>query len=248
MRSRNIKPTFFSSPDLGECSPVSRLCFAGLWCCADREGRLLDRPKFIKSQVFPYDNIDVEPLLCELTAFGLIERYEADGVKVISIPKFAKHQRPHVKEKPSELPEKTAKSKHAPRKVQARTQVGASTDLGTDKPALNPECGILNPECGILNEDITQSVPSSGKSDWIIPENLDTPEIRELLSSFEAMRKRNKKPIRDRADQSVILKRFESVEHLTYALETCIANGYQGLKPEYKPSNNGKPTIREVAF
>jgi hypothetical protein len=148
MRARNIKPSFFSNPDLGECSPLSRLCFAGLWCCADREGRVLNRPKFIKAQIFPYDNIDVEPLLSELIAFGFIELYETDGVKVIAIPNFGKHQRPHVKEKSSELP---GKIEGLPRQEQAPTQVGASTDLNTNKPALNPECGILNVECGILN-------------------------------------------------------------------------------------------------
>jgi hypothetical protein len=255
MRARNIKPSFFSSPDLGECSPVSRLCFAGLWCCADREGRLLDRPKFIKSQVFPYDNIDVEPLLNELEHFGLIERYEADGVNVISIPKFAKHQRPHVKEKPSELPEKTAKTKHQPRKVRAPTQVGASnnqgsscTSLGDGKPALNPECGILNPECGMRNEDKTQSVPSPTTA-WIIPDKFDTPRIRELLDRFEKMRKRIKKPIKDFANASLVLKRFDDEDHLAYALETCLANDYQGLKPDYRPNSlsNGSAN-RPITF
>jgi len=36
MRARNIKPGFFSNEDLAECSPWSRLCFAGLWLLADR--------------------------------------------------------------------------------------------------------------------------------------------------------------------------------------------------------------------
>lgn len=164
MRARNIKPSFFTNPDLGECSPVSRLCFAGLWCCADREGRIPDRPRFIKAQVFPYDSIEVEPLLLELERFGFIERYEVGGVGVISIPNFTKHQRPHVKEKSSELPGKPAKpeqkqNEHLPRQEQAPTQVSASTDLGTNKPALNPECGMMNPECGKRNEEVPEPAP-----------------------------------------------------------------------------------------
>lgn len=160
MRARNIKPSFFTNPDLGECSPVSRLLFAGLWCCADREGRLLDRAKQIKAQVFPYDSVSIDEHLSELEQWGLIERYEVEGLKIISIPKFLKHQRPHVKEKSSELPGKQEEPQ--PRKVLAPTQVRASTSLGTNEHALNPECGILNPECGILNEEYTSEpgVPS----------------------------------------------------------------------------------------
>lgn len=76
---------------------------------------------------------------------------------------------------------------------------------------------------------------------WIIPEQLDTPEIRELLTRFAEMRKRIKKPIKDFANTSLILKRFDSVEHLAYALETCVANDYQGLKPDYRPPSGFIP-------
>jgi len=174
MRARNIKPSFFTNPDLGECSPVSRLLFVGLWCCADREGRLLDRPKQVKAQVFPYDNVNIDEHLGELTRWGLIERYDVGGVKIIAIPKFLKHQRPHVKEKSSELPGKQAEPQ--PRHEQAPTQVGASNDLGMNEPALNPECGILNPECGILNEECRDSIPGASTSKKAVasrPSNVD---------------------------------------------------------------------------
>jgi hypothetical protein len=53
-RSRNIKPGFFLNDELAECEPLARILFAGLWCIADREGRLEDRPKRIKAEVLPY--------------------------------------------------------------------------------------------------------------------------------------------------------------------------------------------------
>jgi len=164
VRARNIKPSFFTNPDLGECSPVSRLCFAGLWCCADRNGRLPNRPKFIKAQVFPYDNIEVEPLLDELERFGFIERYEVQGVCVISIPNFLKHQRPHVKEKSSDLPEKQANPgigcfEHVTGNNPAHTQVSASTNLGVNEPALNIEYGMMNDEYRMRNEEVQEAAP-----------------------------------------------------------------------------------------
>jgi hypothetical protein len=113
-RARNIKPGFFKNEDLAECSPWARLCFAGLWTLADREGRLEDRPKRIKGELFAFDTIDVEPLLKELERFKFIVRYETDGMKAIQISEFARHQSPHYSEiasviKPPSPPESTEK-------------------------------------------------------------------------------------------------------------------------------------------
>lgn len=100
-RARNIKPGFFKNEDLAECSPWARLCFAGLWVLADREGRLEDRPKRIKGELFPFDAVEVDPLLEELVRFGFIARYDAGSIKAIQILEFKKHQTPHYSEKAS---------------------------------------------------------------------------------------------------------------------------------------------------
>jgi hypothetical protein len=103
-RARNIKPGFFKNEDLAECDPFARLCFAGLWTIADRDGRLEDRPKRIKGELFAYDSVEVDPLLEQLARRGFIARYEVDGMRVIQILKFAKHQNPHHREAASVLP------------------------------------------------------------------------------------------------------------------------------------------------
>jgi hypothetical protein len=103
-RSRNIKPGFSKNEDLAECCMESRLCFALLPTLADREGRLEDRPKRIKGELFPFDTLDVEPLLRELDQRGLIFRYAVDGLALIQIVAFLKHQNPHHREPPSTLP------------------------------------------------------------------------------------------------------------------------------------------------
>ncbi len=103
-RARNIKPGFFSNEDLAECSFEARLCFAGLWTLADRDGRLEDRPKRIKGELFRYDSVEVEPMLVELAHYGFILRYQVDGVSVIQVIEFMKHQNPHHREADSALP------------------------------------------------------------------------------------------------------------------------------------------------
>ena len=104
MRARNIKPGFFRDEQLLQVPPLGRLLFAGLWCLADREGRLLDRPAQIKWDILPADDCDVNALLAELTMRGFIRRYTADGIRYIEVTRFLAHQRPHYKEKASVIP------------------------------------------------------------------------------------------------------------------------------------------------
>ncbi len=103
-RARNIKPGFFRNADLAELSFECRLLFAGLWVLADREGRLEDRPKQIKMEVFPADNLDVDQLLEQLAECGLIVRYSVNGKRYVWVRNFLKHQMPHHKEAPSTIP------------------------------------------------------------------------------------------------------------------------------------------------
>lgn len=115
-RSRNIKPGFFVNPELAECSPHARLLFIGLWLVADRQGRLEDRPKHLKVQLFPCEDVNVDSLLNELHSGGFAIRYEYSGARYIQIPSFLKHQNPHKNEVESVIPAyKPNSSKIAPK-------------------------------------------------------------------------------------------------------------------------------------
>lgn len=104
-RIRTIKPGFFLNEDVASLPFHWRLLFVGLWTQADRAGRLEDRPARLKASLFPYDDLDIEAGLSALALAGFITRYERDGRRLLSIPTWAKHQQPHVKEAPSEIPE-----------------------------------------------------------------------------------------------------------------------------------------------
>lgn len=103
-RSRILKPSFFTNDRLAELPAHARLLFAGLWTIADREGRLEDRGKRIKGELFPYENVRIEQLLQMLADAGFIVRYESGGERFIALPAFAKHQSPHVREPASTIP------------------------------------------------------------------------------------------------------------------------------------------------
>jgi hypothetical protein len=132
-RSRNLKPGFFKNEDLADIGPHAQLLFAGLWTIADKKGRLDDRPRRIKAELFPFYEVDVDGLLSSLSDTGFIQRYERDGNKYIQINNFDKHQNPHIKEAESTIP---APCKHS-----------ASTGKSGTSPAdsLNPITLTLNP-------------------------------------------------------------------------------------------------------
>jgi hypothetical protein len=92
MRARNIKPGFYKNEDLGECSFAARLLFPGLWMMADKEGRLEYRPKRIKAEIFPYDNLNIEELVDELEKAGMLKKYTVGSEKFLWIPGFSCNQ------------------------------------------------------------------------------------------------------------------------------------------------------------
>lgn len=103
-RIRSVKPQLFLNEDLAELEPLVRFLFIGLFCYADREGRLEDRPKRLKPCVLPYENCDLDALLGKLHDAKFITRYEVDGQRYIWIPGFRKHQKIHKDEQPSVIP------------------------------------------------------------------------------------------------------------------------------------------------
>jgi hypothetical protein len=161
-RARNIKPGLFTNEVIAELPPFDRLLFIGLWCLADREGRLEDRPKRIKMELFPCDSYDVAAGLSSLAEHQFIEQYQVGDLSVVEILNFQKHQRPHGTEKDSILPDKKGYLTVNARKANgvvtgAKTLVHVASTENNVKPqlsnvnhtsnnALIPDSGFLIPE------------------------------------------------------------------------------------------------------
>jgi len=138
-RARNIKPGFFKNYDLADLGSHVQLLFAGLWCLADREGRLEDKPRFIKAELFPYYEVDVNGGLTLLNESGFVKRYSVGGVALIQVEGFKKHQSPHQTEKLSVLPgvEQAAPAIPCPAKVtvdQPLNNVDSPKHVGGNPP------------------------------------------------------------------------------------------------------------------
>lgn len=195
-RARNIKPGFFANEDLAELEPMGRLLFIGLWTLADREGRLEDRPKRIKGELFPYDNCDVDSLLNDLEQWGFIKRYQSQGVKCIQVINFSKHQNPHPREAKSVLPayeSEPNQEKDVPRHdlgtdkdIPSREKELPSHEKAQPSPAdiLNPNILItdtLNPDTGTPNKTTTTGNRARAR---FIEENCEEDGWRDVAKAY----------------------------------------------------------------
>lgn len=100
-RIRTIKPDFFTSEEVVDMPLHVRLLYIALWCEADREGRLVWRPRTLKLRYFPGDSFDVVDACQHLVDTGHVVLY-GDGLA--HIPTFLDHQHINPRESQSTLP------------------------------------------------------------------------------------------------------------------------------------------------
>ena len=158
-RTRMIHPEFFVDEYLVTISPLARLLFAGLWCYADREGRLEDKPLKLKLQIFPNDDCNVDELLDILAddKEGVIKRYQVNGHKYIQVNQFLKYQHCHIKEKASEIP--APGGHHAntvlnPDTHHADPPASTSTSSPTSSPTPTLTSSFTSPSSSTLTSEI----------------------------------------------------------------------------------------------
>lgn len=246
-RARNIKPGFFKNENLCELTPMDRLLFAGLWCLADREGRLENRPKKIKMELFPCDDYDVSKGLSSLESGGFVKVYQVAHFSVIQVLNFLIHQVPHGTEKDSELPDVNGVLTVNQRKengyitgntakitVQHLLDNGVLTVKELFLNALNPESlfsDSLNPK----NKKPPKAKQKETGSTFVPPLWVD----QQLWDDFIAMRKQIKKPATDRAKELLVNELQKLVEQ-GHTQQEVIGNSIKNCWQDfYAPKHNG---------
>ncbi len=99
-RIRSIKPQFWTSEQVAECSPNARLLFIGLWNFCDDYGIHPASVRRAKMEIFPSDDFcsaDIRRMIDELIANNLIEEYEIAETQYWRVTGWDKHQRPDTK-------------------------------------------------------------------------------------------------------------------------------------------------------
>lgn len=256
-RARNIKPGFFSNDQLAECDLFARLLFIGLWTIADRAGRLEDRPKRIKGQLFPYDNLDCEAMLEQLAEHGFITRYQVNNEAFIQVVNWDKHQNPHVKEQASTIPQQH-EALSIP--VQVSVEHSASTIQTPDIPGSCPADSLI-PDSLIpdsLKNHTAQSVdcriepllakakqkrrPAAEQEDFVLPDWVPA----DAWNAWLAVRKTKKAPNTAHALNlcvSTLDKLCRAGENPREIIENSVMRGYTGLFAVNKNNHQQSPQL-----
>ena len=203
MRIRTIKPDFFKSEKIAELPFEVRLLFIGLWGLADKDGRLEDRPKRIKAELFPYDEINVESALALLAGWGFIQRYEVEGTQYIEVVNFRKHQ--HISGK-----EADGKSLIPPNPNPGNNRPGSMLEPSQDSTGTNPELtrnakptdpkkeqGLPSPNLNLAQDrNRPGTIPEQGKDGAGIPgkERKGKEDISSSVTELPVSRKATARP------------------------------------------------------
>jgi len=89
-RKRMIDWTFWEDEEIAGWTERARLFYIGLWNFADDDGRFRAKPKLLRSNIFPYEEVDIEKLMEETKS--KIQYYESGGQKYGWLKNFRKHQ------------------------------------------------------------------------------------------------------------------------------------------------------------
>ena len=232
-RSRNIKPGFFTNDALAELPPLTRLLFIGLWTLVDRDGRIEDRPKKIKAECMPYDDMDPDQALGALAGAGFVVRYQADGVRCIQVQNWCRHQNPHIKEGPSTLP---APDKHHTSTVQAPDETQPLPALAR----LIPDSGFLIPDSLPLIPDAKEKTKATRKRATPCPDGVTEGTWEDWLT----LRKAKRAPVTDTVVREAGKEAAKAGLSLDAFFRVWCARGSQGLQADWlKPNERGKPEV-----
>jgi len=177
-RIRTVKPDFFRHEGLYNAEQETgfpiRVAFSGLWSVCDREGRFKWKPKELKLDVLPFDELNFEHVLDALLSRGFLVKYENDGKVYGCVPSFKSHQVINNKEKNSDLPGPNDKNS----KIQTITDA-----LTTREDRENNATGTpLNKDQG-EKEGKGREEEKEGKG---VPVTLRVPDAKSGSSCFEA--------------------------------------------------------------
>lgn len=106
-RRRMIDPDFWSDSRIKKLNPTERLFFIGLISHADDEGRLLADPSYLRSQIFPYDDLTIDQIIAMrdriIELNPNVHLYNLNGDDYLAFLQWTRYQKPSHPQ-PSKLP------------------------------------------------------------------------------------------------------------------------------------------------
>lgn len=213
---------------LAMLEPYARLLLLYIRTIADREGRLWDRPRSIKAQCLPFDDVDVDALLNTLQDNGRIVRYSYGDAKCIEIVNFLETQKPHPREPESEIPERI-------KKRSGRGSATAQPRLGRGSAAIRVKVKVEERNLDLEEVDTTPAVigesPSLPTHCPDLPADFDTFEVRSALQLWASYKSARGEKYKSTHGWSALIKRFQPYgpQALIDAIDTSMSSTWAGL-------------------
>ncbi len=246
-RIRTVKPELFKHEQLFDLENVSelplRLAYIGLFTKCDREGRFKWRPRELKLDILPYDDIDFSYVLEVLRERKFIIQYEVDGELFGYIPSWHKHQVINNREAESTLPAPVLNDAILTRKQ--RVTHASSTPLsfapgegkgreeeGKDICKVSLE---ISPHSSIDDDFANTEKSKIGTNESILPQQKD--EVLQIFEHWKSVMKHPNAKLdsnRKRKIQSALKLGF-SLEQLKQAIDGCTNTAFNMGK-----NNEGK--------
>jgi hypothetical protein len=93
-RIRSIHPGLFTDEAFASLSMPARVLLLGIWTESDDQGVFEWKPVTLKMRVFSADNLDVVPLLAELSRADAVRQFSFEGKPHGAVRNFCKYQKP----------------------------------------------------------------------------------------------------------------------------------------------------------
>lgn len=272
-RIRSIKPEFFTSGTLAECSTNARLLFVGTWVFSDDKGRHKLDYRQLKIEIFPADPFtigDIEAMFCELWSVGLVSVYDDNGTWYFVVNGW--HHQKIDKPQPPKFPDPAAcrfvdYSSNGTRTVDEQSEncrrpfvpdTIRSDGIGLD---------------GIGNDAITPPSPQGGTADvntsgtpngssgrkprkpqyevehQSYPPSLDTEDFRAVWQLWTLHRIEIHKPMTPLAASEALAKcEAWGRDRAIAAIRHSVANGWQGLfEPDVRQNGRSAKFVQPGA-
>lgn len=229
-RIRTIKPEFFRHGGLFDAERETglplRVAFAGLWCAADREGRFKWKPRELKLDALPFDEVDFSRVLDALATRGHIVKYASDGQEFGFIPSWHEHQVINNRETGSSLPAPTETSIETTTSTrEARVRHASGTDEEREEHAAQGEGkgreGKDASSRALVAEDLSD-VPTELVSDWL------------------KVRKAKKAPLTRTAIASMRRQAERAGVSMTRAVEIAVELNWQAFRADWYAERQSK--------
>lgn len=162
-RIRSIHPGLTKGEAYMEMTMQAKAAWPNLWMHCDDQGVFEWKPKRLKAEIFPSDNIDMETILNEFEALDCVKKFTVDGKLYGAVRNFRKYQRPKKANSVHPLPPELRK--YVFLDTLSSEEVPPKLPIGTVKPIQMEEILGEMDDVGCIKKGVVTASPAPSKID-----------------------------------------------------------------------------------